>query len=101
MSTGFNAIRLADGDTVAHALTPLEAGTVAGMDGPDGPVSVVIREPIPIYHKFATVDLDAGTQVLKGGEVIGRTTAAVRAGCHVHTHNLASDRALSADEGGA
>jgi len=95
VSAAFNAIRLDGGDTIAHALVPLAAGTVAVMEGPDGPVRVGIREPIPIYHKFATVDLDAGATVLKGGEVIGRTTAPVRAGCHVHTHNLASDRRLA------
>lgn len=99
--SAFNAIQLADGDTIGHALTPLDAGSVAQMDSPNGTVSIEIREPIPLYHKFATLDLEAGAQVIKGGEIIGRTRSPVRAGTHVHIHNLASDRELGTIKGEA
>lgn len=40
-------------------------------------------------HKVARRDLPAGSLVHKYGQVIGRTTIDVRAGEHVHVHNLA------------
>ena len=44
---------------------------------------------IPAGHKVAVVDIAVGAPVRKYGEVIGVATAPIRAGEHVHTHNLA------------
>ena len=43
---------------------------------------------IPAGHKIALTDIAAGEKVIKYGEVIGRATADIRAGDHVHTHNV-------------
>ncbi len=58
--------------------------------GADDNVAIVLSEggAIPRGHKVAVVDLPAGAPVVKYGFVIGITTAAVKAGEHVHTHNV-------------
>jgi altronate hydrolase len=67
-------------DDVAIALESLTRGT---------PVDdIVAVDDIPSGHKIALHDLTAGALVHKYGHVIGMTGAAVRAGEHVHTHNL-------------
>jgi altronate hydrolase len=52
--------------------------------------SLVARADIPKGHKIALRDLAAGEEVVKFGFPIGRATAPIRAGDHVHSHNLAT-----------
>ena len=76
------ALQIHPADTVAVALRPLEAGeAVAG---------VRLSAPVPQGHKLALVDLPAGSVVTKYGQPIGRASAAIAAGDHVHSHNLAT-----------
>jgi altronate hydrolase len=77
-------LRLDPRDDVAAALRPLEAGEVVEVDG----LSIEVREAIPHGHKVALRDLDAGAEVRKYGWPIGAATTPVRAGEHVHSHNL-------------
>tara|TARA_B100000378_G_scaffold14485_1_gene11774 strand:- start:473 stop:772 length:300 start_codon:yes stop_codon:yes gene_type:complete len=79
-------------DHVALALTPLAPGDIARIKTSDGDRQVEISEVIPRYHKFTVRALADQTPVLKGGEVIGITTADVGSGCHLHTHNIKSIR---------
>ena len=94
--SGRCVLRLRPEDNVATALVPLEPGAVVEMDG----LEVTVREPIPLCHKVALADLPAGTAVLKYSQPIGRTTTAVRAGAHVHVHNMASNRGQGQSGGG-
>jgi altronate hydrolase len=57
---------------------------------PDDDVAVALRAQgeVPQGHKAAVRDLAAGTVVRKYGWPIGRLTAPVAAGAHVHSHNL-------------
>jgi altronate hydrolase len=73
-------IRLDAGDDVATALRPLVPGET--LDG------IEIVEPVPQGHKVALSALESGAAVHKFGWPIGRATAALRAGAHVHSHNL-------------
>jgi altronate dehydratase len=82
------ALVISDRDNVATALEPLEAGRSVDAGGR----AVVAREPIPSGHKIALVDIAAGSEVVKYGSAIGTATAAIPAGSHVHTHNVASSR---------
>ncbi|CAL1692681.1 Altronate dehydratase [Brevundimonas subvibrioides] len=75
------ALRLHPDDDVAVCVRALETGETV-LDG------VVVREAIPAGHKLALRDLATGSPVRKYGQVIGATTAAVRAGDWVHVHNL-------------
>lgn len=73
-------------DSVAVALSPLAAGTRVVL----GQEPVELRQAIPRGHKFALRALPVGSTVLKFGHPIGRLSAAVQAGDHVHVHNLAT-----------
>jgi altronate dehydratase len=86
--TARNALRLAAADNVATALCDLAAGAVVEIDD----IAVTLREPVPLCHKVALVDLAPGDAVLKYGQPIGRMTMAVPAGGHVHVHNMQSAR---------
>jgi altronate hydrolase len=69
-------------DTVAVALRPLSAG--------ERVESLRMADAIPQGHKVALVAHRSGTEVRKYGQPIGRATAAIAPGAHVHTHNLAT-----------
>jgi altronate hydrolase len=85
-ATGRDLLRLDPADDVAVALRELAEGeTLAGAD-----VAVEVRETIRFGHKIALRDLAAGATVHKFGWPIGMLTASVRAGEHVHSHNLAT-----------
>ena len=71
-------------DDVAVALRPLAKGEQICIDG----VSVALAEDIPAGHKFALRDIAEGEPVRKYGQPIGAATKPVKAGEHVHTHNL-------------
>lgn len=47
---------------------------------------------IPIGHKIALKNLKAGDAAIKYGEDIGKITADVAKGDHVHTHNCKTKR---------
>lgn len=50
------------------------------------------HQDVPIGHKVALKDMAPGDTVVKYGEDIGRVVAPIRAGDHVHTHNLKTKR---------
>jgi altronate dehydratase small subunit len=82
-------------DEVATALADLAAGETLAPEGATPGIGrpLATIEAIRFGHKVALRDLAAGETVHKYGEAIGTATAAIRAGAHVHVHNLASDRA--------
>jgi (2R)-sulfolactate sulfo-lyase subunit alpha len=51
-----------------------------------------LKQNVPIGHKVALCDLSIGDSVVKYGQDIGRVTAAIGKGEHVHTHNLKTKR---------
>ena len=57
-----------------------------------GGTSVTVVEPIAPGHKVALTDIAVGQPVIKYGSPIGTASAAIAAGAHVHTHNVASSR---------
>src|SRR5665647_230514 len=52
---------------------------------------VAVPYAVPRGHKVAVRDVATGSAVRKYGQVIGRATADIAAGEHVHTHNLGMD----------
>jgi hypothetical protein len=80
-------IVISDADNVATALEALEPGQILAVAG-----SVTVGEPIPRGHKIALRPIAAGSEVLKYGSSIGRATADIATGAHVHTHNVSSAR---------
>ncbi len=81
------AILLRDEDDVAIATADLPAGTTVSV----GDRAVTVATTVPRAHKLAVRDMTIGTALRKYGQVIGRTTRAIAAGEHVHSHNLAFD----------
>jgi altronate hydrolase len=78
------ALVIHPGDGVAVALVELAAGEALALDD----VSLATTERIPAGHKVALRAHAANEPVTKYGYPIGRTTRAIRAGEHVHSHNL-------------
>jgi altronate hydrolase len=79
-------LRLDPRDDVATALRALEAGERLAA----GEESVEVRQDVPYGHKLALRAMASGETVRKYGWPIGRLTAPVEAGDHVHVHNLAT-----------
>jgi altronate hydrolase len=79
-------------DNVATALVPLGAGRRIETEGG----AVTLAAAIPRGHKFALRAIGAGEPVVKYGQPIGRATAAIAPGEHVHSHNLATQRGAQA-----
>lgn len=73
-------------DDVAVALATLAAGLRVEVAGR----GVEVLEEVPSGHKVALRDMAAGEAVRKFGWPIGLLTAGVRAGEHVHIHNLST-----------
>ncbi|GAA4967074.1 altronate dehydratase family protein [Kineococcus glutinatus] len=83
--TASSVLLLHPHDSVGVARADLPAGTVVTLDGGR---ELPLRADVPRGHKVAVTDVAAGAEVRKYGQVIGRATADVRAGDHVHVHNL-------------
>lgn len=71
-------------DSVAVALRPLVAGQAVRVGGQQ----LVLRQHIAQGHKLAVRAHQEGDRVLKYGLPIGRATASIAPGDHVHSHNL-------------
>lgn len=69
-------------DSVGVALVPLKKGETAE--------GVTLTEDIEKGHKFALKPIKTGDKIIKYGEVIGRATADITAGEHIHSHNMAT-----------
>ncbi len=80
-------LRLGAADNVAVATGACEAGVELMVDG----VALRLLERIAVGHKVALRDVATGEKVVKFGCPIGSAIRAIRAGEHVHTHNLKSD----------
>ncbi len=82
------ALRLKDDDDVAVALRPLAAGESVHFGG----AAITLCSEIPSGHKFATHPISLGTLIRKYGQVIGKASAAIATGAHVHVHNVEGTR---------
>lgn len=87
-----DAMQVHAADTVAVALRPLRAGEQVVLDG----AIYALADDIPQGHKFALTAHGVGDHVVKYGLPIGRTSAAIAPGAHIHSHNLAT--ALEGEE---
>jgi altronate dehydratase small subunit len=77
-------------DNVATALETLKAGSTVSADVHGRVEEIKLVSDIPMGHKVALKDMEKGEAVIKYGEPIGRSTAQIRRGEHVHVHNVAS-----------
>lgn len=84
-----------EGDSVGVVVVEgVKAGdTLTGwiMDQ-DKTIGMKALQDIPIGHKLAIKPLTDGVTVIKYGVDVGRSSAPVAAGEHVHVHNLKTKR---------
>ena len=84
MSSKRPFIILDERDNVATAILDLKAGEeIQTRKG-----GIVLTQTIPYGHKFALQDIRKGAYLIKYGAQIGRATAAICKGEHVHVHNV-------------
>jgi altronate dehydratase len=78
-------------DNVATAARDLSVGTEARVAGPAGEMdSIELISAIRLGHKAALKPIAKDELVIKHGRPIGRATADIAAGDHVHVHNVIS-----------
>lgn len=86
-----NALIANEADSVVTLTKALKKGEAAVYEVCGRIAEVPALEDIPEYHKIAAADIKKGDGVIKYGEIIGYAKGSIRAGEHVHTHNLSSD----------
>ncbi len=87
-------------DMVAVVIREIRPGeTITFSDGAAS-AQVTAVTGIPAAHKIALQDIAQGQEVIKYGEPIGRASAAIPKGGHVHVHNLAGIRGRGDAQGG-
>jgi (2R)-sulfolactate sulfo-lyase subunit alpha len=82
------------GDHVGVATTDIKSGEVAVgiyMDD-DSAIEVVSLSDVPLGHKIAVHNLQAGSKVLEYGIPIGYAPQGLGLGEYVHTHNIKTAR---------
>jgi altronate hydrolase len=79
-----SVIKINRSDNVSVAVKPIEAGQNIAV----GSERVIALDDIPSGHKLALCDIPSEQAVIKYGYPIGRATADIKRGEHIHTHNL-------------
>ena len=85
-----NAMLIDAADNVAVAIEPIEKGGSVEYDCGGETVCLTALEDITIYHKLACRDIPKGEPVIKYGQHIGSAVTDIKAGQHVHVHNVES-----------
>ncbi len=80
-------------DNVGTAVVEsIRAGDAVRCNGERSDIQLMAQDDIAYGHKIALTDIAKGGTVLKYGLSIGAATRDIRAGDHVHTHNVESKR---------
>ncbi len=82
-------------DTVGVVVVEgIQAGTplTGWVMDTDETISVAARDPIPLGHKIALREIKVGDTIVKYGHDVGRATAGIGPGHHVHVHNVKTKR---------
>lgn len=58
----------------------------------DETITLQALDAVPLGHKIALCDIEAGETILKYGHDVGRAVADIGCGRHVHIHNLKTKR---------
>ncbi|MCZ8524097.1 MULTISPECIES: UxaA family hydrolase [Paenibacillus] len=101
IAAGAQALIMDPRDHVATAIKDLAAGEHITCYRGSEAIGVTLLGDVPFGHKVAVEDIPQGTELRKYGEVIGRTTVPIRAGEHVHVHNVEGIRGRGDQAGDA
>jgi altronate dehydratase small subunit len=92
MSNELRAIVINEKDNVATLIADVKTGDPVIVRIGDKEEKMTVTQDIKFGHKFAVKSIDAGDEIIKYGEVIGRATNPIAVGEHVHIHNIESLR---------
>jgi len=87
MTTDRRLLRLSPGDNVLVVREQLEEGAAVVVGGAE----VRVPRRLGLGHKVAAAPIAAGERIVKYGAPIGRATADIAPGEHVHVHNVVSE----------
>lgn len=87
-------------DNVATALVDLKTGDFLEEEYNGKMKKIELKQDIPFGHKISLTRIEAGSPVIKYGEVIGTATELINEGDYVHIHNVKSNRGRGDLEGG-
>ena len=87
-----NAMIIDVKDNVAVAIEPITKGETITYLCEGKEVSLTAAQDITIYHKLARTDIAKGEPIVKYGEHIGLAGCDIKAGEHVHVHNVEDHR---------
>ena len=79
-------------DNVVVAIEPVKKGETVTYMCAGEEKRLTAAEDITIYHKLAVCDISKGSPICKYGEHIGIASCDIKAGEHVHVHNVESHR---------
>src|SRR5579863_9452460 len=79
-----SAIHLHPSDNVAIARVPVAAGQILRVEGNE----FRAQDNVPAGHKIALLHIDAGENIFRYGQRIGRASRAIEPGQHIHTQNV-------------
>lgn len=81
-------------DTVGVAIRPLQAGSQASVRdiSTQEVLTVPVKQDIPAFHKIALISMEAGSDVIEYGQIIGLATAPIGRGMWTHIHNIKTKR---------
>ena len=80
-------------DNVGVVIEPVKKGdTISYIDMDKKTITVQAVEDIQIYHKFALQDISKDSPIVKYGQHIGAAANDIKAGEHVHVHNVKNVR---------
>lgn len=82
MSNVYPVIKLNSIDDVVVARHPVAAGTFLPQE------NITVQSDIPEGHKISLRDIANGEAVKRYGQIIGFASKEIKAGDHIHTHNL-------------
>ena len=87
-----NAMIVEPQDNVVVAIEPIAKGDKVTYTCQGEEKNLTALEDITIYHKLAARDIAKGEPIVKYGEHIGLAARDIKAGEHVHCHNLEEHR---------
>ncbi|AUP80486.1 UxaA family hydrolase [Flavivirga eckloniae] len=79
-----NYVQIDPKDNIIVAITPLEKGTVATIQG----IDITLKEDIKQKHKFALNDFAMGDEIFMYGVLIGKAIEPIQAGCAITIENV-------------
>ena len=85
-----NALMMAQTDNVVTCVSEVTKGSEVVWRNGDSFCTIVAEEDIPFCHKIALKDFEPEEEVIKYGEMIGRTRIAIKKGHWVNHENIYS-----------